>query len=111
MSSFRLRDYTPKSLYGRLATLVALPVIAIFAIFALYYYQEHIRDVNEKLSQSIAREVGLIVDLCAATDGMPNSEQHIERQLGLRFDCVYENGMTWPDNARERFSYDDVLRG
>lgn len=111
MSSFRLRDYTPKSLYGRLATLVALPVIAIFAIFALYYYQEHIRDVNEKLSQSIAREVGLIVDLCSATDGMPNSEQHIERQLGLRFDCAFQDDMTWPENARERFSYDDVLLG
>ena len=50
MSGFRLRDYTPKSLYARLATLVALPVIAIFAFFSLYYYQEHIRDVNEKLS-------------------------------------------------------------
>ena len=89
MSSFRLRDYTPKSLYGRLATLVALPVIAIFAIFSLYYYQEHIRDVNEKLSQSIAREVGLIVDVCSAAEGMPSADQQIERQLGLRFDCAY----------------------
>lgn len=111
MSSFRLRDYTPKSLYGRLATLVALPVIAIFAIFSLYYYQEHIRDVNEKLSQSIAREVGLIVDICSASEGMPSAEQQIERQLGLRFDCAYENEMTWPENARARFGYDDVLRG
>lgn len=111
MNTFRLRDYTPKSLYGRLATLVALPVIAIFAIFALYYYQEHIRDVNQKLSQSIAREVGLIVDICNASDGMPRAEQQIERQLGLRFDCDYENGMVWPNNARERFGYDDVLRG
>jgi len=111
MSSFRLREYTPKSLYGRLATLVALPVIAIFAIFALYYYQEHIRDVNEKLSQSIAREVGLIVDICDNTDLTPTAELEIENQLGLRFNCAYENDMVWPDGARERFGYDDVLRG
>ncbi len=111
MSSFRLRDYTPKSLYGRLATLVALPVIAIFAIFALYYYQEHIRDVNEKLSQSIAREVGLIVDICARPDHSPEAEQEIETQLGLQFDCNHPDAMVWPDDARQRFGYDDVLRG
>nr|WP_070960387.1 ATP-binding protein [Hyphomonas sp. Mor2] len=111
MSSFRLRDYTPKSLYGRLATLVALPVIAIFAIFALYYYQEHIRDVNEKLSQSIAREVGLMVDVCQRSNLAPNDEARVEMQLGLQLDCDYENAMTWPMGARESFSYDDVLRG
>ena len=111
MSSFRLRDYTPKSLYGRLAALVALPVIAIFAIFALYYYQEHIRDVNEKLSQSIAREVGLIVDICARSDLVPEAEIRIESQLGLRFDCAHETGLEWPEGARQKFGYDDVLRG
>lgn len=111
MSTFRLRDYTPKSLYARLAALVMLPVIAIFAIFAIYYYQEHIRDVNEKLSQSIAREVGLIVDICATPDHGLETELAIETQLGLRYDCAHERGMEWADNARGRFSYDDVLRG
>lgn len=111
MSGFRLRDYTPKSLYARLAALVMLPVIAIFAIFAIYYYQEHIRDVNEKLSQSIAREVSLLVDICGNPDHTASVELEIENQLGLRFDCAYENGMTWPETARERFGYDDVLRG
>ncbi|MEM9053831.1 MAG: ATP-binding protein [Pseudomonadota bacterium] len=109
MSMFRLRDYTPRGLYARLAALVAVPVIAIFAIFALYYYQEHIRDVNEKLSQSIAREVGLIVDVCADPDHDLAMETDIESQLGLMLDCAYEGGMTWPDGARERFGYDDVL--
>lgn len=107
---FRLRDYTPRGLYARLGTLVALPVIAIFSIFALYYYQEHIRDVNEKLSQSIAREIGLIVDICADPGFDAVSEVQLEAQLGLRLNCAYENGMTWPDNARSRFGYAEVLR-
>lgn len=110
MSGFRLRDYTPKSLYGRLATLVALPVIAIFAIFSLYYYQEHIRDVNEKLSQSIAREVGLIIDVCSDPTINVATENEIESQLGLLLDCAHETGLTWPETARARFGYDDVLR-
>lgn len=111
MSSFRLRDYTPRGLYARLAALVAVPVIAIFAIFSLYYYQEHISDVNEKLSQSIAREVGLIVDICADPNHDLAMETDIEAQLGLRLDCAHPKGMTWPDNARTRFGYGDVLRG
>ncbi|MEL6826910.1 MAG: ATP-binding protein [Pseudomonadota bacterium] len=111
MSSFRLRDYTPRGLYARLAALVAVPVIAIFAIFALYYYQEHISDVNEKLSQSIAREVGLIVDICADPAQDLAMETEIEAQLGLRLDCAHPKGMTWPENARTSFSYGDVLRG
>ena len=110
MSSFRLRDYTPRGLYARLAALVAVPVIAIFAIFSLYYYQEHISDVNEKLSQSIAREVGLIVDICADPNHDLAMETDIEAQLGLRLDCAHPKGMTWPDNARTRFSYGNVLR-
>ncbi len=111
MSGFRLRDYTPRGLYARLAALVAVPVIAIFAIFALYYYQEHISDVNEKLSQSIAREVGLIVDICADPSHDLAMETDIESQLGLRLDCAHPEGLTWPDDARARFGYGKVLRG
>ncbi|MEO1552603.1 MAG: ATP-binding protein [Pseudomonadota bacterium] len=111
MSGFRLRDYTPRGLYARLAALVALPVVAIFAIFSLYYYQEHISDVNEKLSQSIAREVGLIVDICADPNHDLAMETDIESQLGLRLDCAHPNGMVWPENAESRFGYGKVLRG
>ncbi|MCR9268521.1 MAG: ATP-binding protein [Henriciella sp.] len=107
----RLRDYTPRGLYARLAALVAVPVIAIFAIFAIYYYQEHISDVNDKLSQSIAREVGLIINICADPNHDFVMETELEIQLGLQLDCAYENGMAWPDTARERFGYSSVLRG
>ena len=69
MKHLRLRDYTPRALYARLAALVAIPVLAIFAITTIYYYREHISDVNRKLSQSVAREVGLIMDLCADPAG------------------------------------------
>ncbi|MEL7393825.1 MAG: hypothetical protein AAFN06_14385, partial [Pseudomonadota bacterium] len=106
----RLRDYTPRGLYARLAALVAVPVIVIFAIFAIYYYQEHISDVNDKLSQSIAREVGLILDICEDPNHDFVMESELEVQLGLQLDCDYENGLAWPGYARERFGYGKVLR-
>lgn len=110
MSRFRLRDYAPRGLYARLANLVAVPVLAIFAITTLYYYQEHIARVNDKLSQSIAREVALIADLCEDPVFDPGRQRQIERQLGLLLDCQYANGNTWSDDARTRFGYAIILR-
>lgn len=110
MSGFRLRDYTPRGLYARLAGLVAIPVLAIFAITTIYYYQYHIKDVNEKLSQSIAREIGLIVELCADPTKSPVQEVELEDQLGLTFVCDQAANAAWPEGARARFSYDHVLR-
>ena len=110
MSAFRLRNYTPRGLNARLALLVALPVVLVFAFFALYYYQEHIKDVNEKLSQSISREIGLVLDVCADSGRDLAVEMGMEDQLGFILDCDYEGDMTWPPGARASFGYDHVLR-
>lgn len=110
MSSFRLRDYTPRGLYARLAMLVALPILVIFAIFSIYYYQQHIKDVNEKLSQSIAREISVIADLCMDNDHTAEQEAQLEQRLGLTFQCRMDEFYVWPDSAKETFSYASVLR-
>ncbi|MEL6828765.1 MAG: ATP-binding protein [Pseudomonadota bacterium] len=110
MSRFRLRDYAPRGLYARLANLVAVPVLAIFAITTLYYYQEHIARVNDKLSQSIAREVALIADLCEDPVFDAGRQRQLERQLGLLIECEYAGGKTWSDDARTRFGYASILR-
>lgn len=110
MSGFRLRDYTPRGLYARLAMLVALPILVIFAIFAIYYYQEHISDVNEKLSQSIAREISVIADLCMDNDHTLADEKQLEEQLGLTFQCNIEAAGFWPETAKKSFSYASELR-
>ncbi|MEO0549423.1 MAG: ATP-binding protein [Pseudomonadota bacterium] len=107
---FRLRDYTPRGLYARLAALVAVPVLAIFAITTTYYYQEHITDVNEKLSQSIAREVGLIIDICEDDTHTVREESHVEEQLGLLLDCTFPSDELWPQGARSGFAYANILR-
>ncbi len=110
MSRFRLRNFTPRGLYARLAMLVAVPVLAIFAITTVYYYREHISAVNEKLSQSIAREVGLIIRQCTRPDQEFAQERVLANQLGLELDCRYTGGMDFPGDAQESFRYGRVLR-
>ena len=110
MKRFRLRDFTPRGLYARLAMLVAVPVLAIFAITTVYYYREHISAVNEKLSQSIAREVGLIIRQCTTPGQEFAGEQVLAEQLGLELDCQYPGGMNFPEDSRQSFRYGEVLR-
>ncbi len=109
MSGFRLRNYTPRGLSGRLAALVAVPVIAIFAITTLYYYQYHIRGVNAKLAQSIAREFSVVTDYCLAPDRDPAHETYLEDRLGFAFTCDLQNDDIWPETSRARFPYAQVL--
>ncbi len=109
MKRFRMRNITPRGLYARLAMLVAVPVLAIFSITTFYYYHEHISAVNEKLSQSIAREVGLVIAFCQ-DNGDPMRERELEQQLGLDITCAYDGAMAYPETAHARFGYDGVLR-
>lgn len=109
MAGFRLRDYTPQGLSARLAALVAVPVIAMFALTTLYYYQYHVRGVNAKLSQSIAREISLISDLCQEAGHTRADEQYLEDKLGLKLNCGLADPETWPETSKAKFAYDDVL--
>ncbi len=109
MSRFRLRDYTPRGLYARLAALVVVPVLTIIAITTIYYYQYHIKDVNEKLAQSIAREISVITDFCGDQTRTTEREIYLENKLGLNFDCDLEEDHVWPDKARAKFSYASIL--
>lgn len=111
MSGFRLRNYTPRGLSGRLAALVAVPVIAIFAITTLYYYQYHIRGVNAKMAQSIAREFSVIADDCLDTSRDPDRVAYFEAKLGYTINCDMQEDHIWPETAKARFPYARVLRG
>ena len=108
---FRLRDYTPRGLYARMAALLLVPVLVILALTTAYYYNNHIRDVNAKLSQSIAREIGLIAQYCNVEQRDEEVEIALENQLGLLFQCNDEHGMQFPYDAQKNFAYDDVLKG
>ena len=106
---FRLRDYTPRGLYARMVALLLIPVLVILGLTTFYYYNNHIRDVNAKLSQSIARQIGLIAEFCNMQQLDEDAEIRFENQLGLVFTCNDDNGMTFPNGADATFAYDEVL--
>ena len=106
---FRLRDYTPRGLYARMVALLLIPVLVILGLTTFYYYNNHVRDVNQKLSQSIARQIGLIAEFCNMQQLDEDAEVRFENQLGLVFSCNDERAMEFPFDADATFAYDHVL--
>ena len=87
MIGIPLRDVFPKGLYARSVLMTLLPVVVILSLMTLYYYNGHLRSVNEKLSQAVAREAALIDQICQAAPDNMTSHAFIESTLSLQFEC------------------------
>ena len=57
-----LRRYMPRSLYGRAAVALLLPVVTLQLVFALGFIQRHFADVTDQMPRNILIEVGVLVD-------------------------------------------------
>ncbi|MEM9669333.1 MAG: ATP-binding protein [Pseudomonadota bacterium] len=101
------RNLFPKGLYARSVLMTLLPVLIILSLMTVYYYNGHLRSVNLKLSQAVAREIVLIDQTCAAEPGNLTSQAFISSTLGLRFQCDAE-----PDGEilKSRFFYVSLVR-
>lgn len=58
----RLRDYTPRGYKSRHILILIVPMIIFVVTMTLYFFSNHVRDVNAKLSRSVAREISLIIE-------------------------------------------------
>ncbi|MGP6088429.1 ATP-binding protein [Antarctobacter jejuensis] len=56
-----LKRYMPRSLYGRAALILVLPVVTLQLVVSVVFIQRHFEDVTEQLSGELARAVNLAV--------------------------------------------------
>ncbi|NRB35312.1 MAG: two-component sensor histidine kinase [Rhodobacteraceae bacterium] len=62
--SFRwLKPYMPRSLYGRAALIIVLPVLTLQMLISVLFAQRHFEDVTLQMTASLERELDLIVRL------------------------------------------------
>lgn len=109
MARLSFRKLSPKGLYARSVLMTLLPTFVILSLMIIYYYNGHLRSVNTKLAQSVAREVDLINQTCVLERGNLTAMAVIEARLALRFDCSFE--ATDEDVPLQRkFAYRDVVR-
>ncbi len=60
MSLRWLKHYMPRSLYGRAALILVLPVVALQLVVSVVFIQRHFEDVTTQMTHSMIRELRLI---------------------------------------------------
>lgn len=56
-----LKHYMPRSLYGRAALILVLPVVTLQLVVSIVFIQRHFEGVTVQMSTELAREVNLVV--------------------------------------------------
>jgi len=106
-----LKQYMPRSLYGRAALILVLPVVVVTAIVSVAFIQRHLEDVTTQMTQTVVRELRLLQQ---ATDGAttPNAAleaaDQIARTLQVQLRFVGQEAVPEQD-ARVFYDYSGVI--
>ncbi|WP_425070190.1 ATP-binding protein [Sagittula sp. S175] len=70
MNFLWLKRYMPRSLYGRAALILVLPVVTLQLVVSIVFVQRHFEGVTSQLSREVARSVNLVLDEMPASQPM-----------------------------------------
>lgn len=88
-----IKGYMPRSLYGRAALILVLPVVTLQLVVSVVFIQRHFEGVTEQLSRETARSVNLLA-------GTPELDD-LGRSLGMTWST--EPAGALPEANQRRF--------
>jgi two-component system osmolarity sensor histidine kinase EnvZ len=65
----QLRDYLPKTLFGRMLSIILLPMILVQVITVFIFYERHWDTVTRHMAQNLASEIALVIRDLGARPG------------------------------------------
>lgn len=68
MIARRLKDWMPRSLYGRAALILLVPVMAILLTVTVVFIQRLYEDVTRQMTEAVANELRLVLDRIEGTN-------------------------------------------
>jgi two-component system osmolarity sensor histidine kinase EnvZ len=77
-----LKRFTPRSLYGRAALILLVPVITIQLVVSVVFIQRHFEDVTRQMTRNLVFEVGALVERVDAAPSLAAAEAEIARLVG-----------------------------
>ncbi|TDK50657.1 ATP-binding protein [Antarcticimicrobium luteum] len=89
--SFRwLKHYMPRSLYGRAALILLLPVVVLTLVVSVAFIRNHLQDIIRQMTGTVQREITLVI---RQADAAPDQDAALEAldpllpalQMSLRF--------------------------
>ncbi len=58
----RLRDYTPRGYNARTVLILVVPMLLFLLAMTLYFFNNHVQEVNTKLSRAVSQELAVLAD-------------------------------------------------
>lgn len=68
MSRRRVKDFLPRSLYGRAALIFLVPVLTILGVTSVVFIQRLYEDVTRQMTMGVAHEINLVRERLSASD-------------------------------------------
>ncbi len=99
----RLKDYLPKSLFGRSLLIIVLPIALMQVAVAWAFFDAHWETVTSRLSETVAGDIAVIVETYRA-DATPEEREALRRlEDTLGISAVLEPQAKLPTTIRSSF--------
>jgi two-component system osmolarity sensor histidine kinase EnvZ len=100
----RLRNVTPKSLFGRMLAIILVPIILVQIISVSIFYERHWDWVSRHMSKNLAKDLGFLIDELGNT---PSNDQRALSAARARqyFDIIFywlEKGILKPNQSFDK---------
>ena len=104
MSFDWLKRYMPRSLYGRAALILVLPVVTLQLVVSVVFIQRHFEGVTNQMSRNVALELRYLLD---EMQGLPTQASALDAARGisksLQFDLVFVEDDAVPKQTVRRW--------
>ena len=83
----QLRDYMPKTLFGRMLGIILVPMILVQIVTVFIFYERHWDSVTRQMANSLAGEIQLLVTQAGVsfnTADLPALQQDARQYFGFR---------------------------
>ncbi len=90
MARSRLKSYVPRSLYGRAALILLLPVVVLQLVVSISFVRRDLTDVTGQMTYTIMREISLLEQVIADADNVEEALVSLEPYVRpLRIDASF----------------------
>lgn len=77
-----LKRFMPRSLYGRAALILIVPIVTIQLVVSIMFLQRHFEDVTRQMTENVVLEVVLLTDLVTAAPDLAAAQVAIAQLEG-----------------------------
>lgn len=90
MARSRLNNYIPRSLYGRAALILVLPVVVLQLVVSTSFVRRDLTDVTGQMTYTIMREIVLLESVIDRSDNRAEALRNLQPYLGpLRIEAIF----------------------